>query len=291
MSSTAAAPDPGAVDCGPLAGLPRPLAFVLSGGSSSGATQVGMLRALHDAGVAPDLIVGTSVGAINGVMVAGPPEEGLARLESVWEQVNRDTILGSSGIRCLPRLIRTRRHLFPSDALRSLISGHIPARRFDALRVPFVAMATRVAGGRATALRCGDLEQALLASAAIPGVFPCVQIDGQDYLDGGITANVPVRPAIEHGARSVIVLSSAPPDCDRTVPTNIAETLQWVTHLMMRSQVSSDVSHLGAGHAIVELPRSSPHGLSPFDFSRTRELIETAYETTSGFLVQQAAVA
>ncbi len=287
MGSPAAAPDPRLVQCGPMAGLPRPLAFVLSGGAASGATQVGMLRALHEAGVVPDLIVGTSVGAINGVMVAGPVEEGLARLESVWQQIDRDTILGGSSIACLPRLVRTRRHLFPPDSLRALIRRHIPARRFDDLDVPFVAIATRVAGGTPTALGRGDLETALLASAAIPGVFPRVEIDGHSYFDGGITANVPVRQAVELGARSVVVLSSAPAG-DRELPTNIAETLQWATHLLMRSQQSADVSHLGE-HAIVELPRSSPHGLSPFDFGRTGELIETAYRATLEFLRSGAA--
>lgn len=269
---------------GQLADLPRPLAFVLSGGAASGATQVGMLAALRDAHVVPDLIVGTSVGAINGVMTAALPDAGADHLAEVWGRIDRDEILGSSSLRCLPRLVRTRRHLFPPDALRGLIRRNVPVRCFDALAVPFVAVATEVTKGTPAALASGNLEDALLASAAIPGVFPRVQIDGAWYFDGGVTANVPVAQAVELGARSVLVLNSAPPATPRDLPTNIAETMQYVASLLMRNQTSATVGHLGHRGPIVELPRTSPHGLGPFDFSRTSELIDVAYERTMRFL-------
>ncbi|MDH3754272.1 MAG: patatin-like phospholipase family protein [Acidimicrobiia bacterium] len=267
-----------------VAGLPRPLAFVLSGGASSGATQVGMLRALRDAGIRPDIVVGTSVGAINGVMVAGSTDSGVDRLSDVWGEIDRDEILGSSSIRCLPRLFRTRRHLFPPDALRALIQRNLPVRRFDALPVRFAAVATHVAQGTPTLLLDGDIERALLASAAIPGIFPRVEIDGHWYFDGGVTANIPVRQAVELGARSVVVLDAAPPPADRDQPSNIAETLQHVAGLLMRSQISSDVSHMRGHCDLVELPRCTPQRVGPFDFSRSAELMERAYKRTRRFL-------
>ena len=269
-----------------VADLPRPLAFVLSGGASSGATQVGMLRALRDAGIRPDIVVGTSVGAINGVMVAGAGDGGVDRLREVWAEIDRDEILGSSSIRCLPRLVRTRRHLFPPDALRALIQRNLPAERFESLPVRFAAVATHVAQGEPTLLITGDLEQALLASAAIPGVFPRVEIDGHWYFDGGVTANIPVRQAVELGARSVVVLDAAPPPAERDQPTNIAETIQYVAGLLMRSQSSADVSQMRGLCELVQLPRCTPQRIGPFDFSRSHELIELAYARTRQFLLE-----
>lgn len=273
---------------GQVADLPRPLAFVLSGGAASGATQVGMLAALRDHGVVPDLVVGTSVGAINGVMAAACPVAGPDQLAEVWRVIGRDEILGSSGFRCLPRLVRTRRHLFPPDALRGLIRRNVPVRCFDALSVRFVAVATEVTKGAPASLASGNLEDALLASAAIPGVFPRVEIDGEWYFDGGVTANVPVAQAIELGARSVLVLNSAPPPTPRDLPTNIAETMHYVASLLMRNQNSATAAHLGHRGPVLELPRTSPHGLGPFDFSSTAELIDRAYEATRCFLAGAA---
>lgn len=271
-----------------LAALPRPLAFVLSGGAASGASQVGMLAALRDAGVVPDIVVGTSVGAINGVMVASMQGAGVDRLTQVWSDIDRQEILGSSSIRCLPRLFRTRRHLFPPDALRSLIQRNLPVDRFDSLPIRFAAVATHVADGSPTVLQGGELEPALLASAAIPGVFPRVEIDGQWYFDGGVTANVPVRQAVELGARSVVVLDAAPPPSEREQPTNIAETLQYVASLLMRSQISADVTHMRGLCDLIQLPRSTPAGIGPFDFSRSAELIELAYVQTRRFLARSS---
>ena len=150
--------------------------------------------------------------------------------------------------------------------------------------MPFAAVATRVACGGATLLRNGWLEPALLATAAIPGIFPRVEIDGHWYFDGGVTANLPIRQALDLGAETVVVLNAAPPATDRDLPTNIAETLHYVTTVLMRNQVSADIEHLRERHTILELPRTSPHGLSPFDFSGTAELVDTAYADASAFL-------
>lgn len=276
--------------CARLSDLPRPLAFVLSGGAASGATQVGMLQALRDAGVHPDLIVGTSVGAINGAVIAARPDDGAEYLADIWAQIDRDEILGSSGIRSLPRLVRTRRHLFPPDALRSLIRRHLPVREFGALATQFIAVATRVAGGTPALLGNGAIEPALLASAAIPGIFPRVEVNGEWYFDGGVTANVPIRQAFQAGAAAVLVLNAAPPLTDRDLPGNIAETLQYVASVLMRNQVAAEPAP-DERHRVLELPRSSPHGLGVFDFSRTAELIGLGRAATAAALGADRALA
>ena len=269
--------------CGGLGELPRPLAFVLSGGAASGATQVGMLLALRDAHVAPDMIIGTSVGAINGVMIAAHPDDGALRLRDVWATLDKEGLLGSSSLRSLPRLVRTRRHLYRSDGLRGLLHSHLSCRSFDQLALPFVAVATNASAGTTALLQRGPLEPALLASAAIPGIFPRVEIDGAWYFDGGITANVPVRQALRLGAQSVIVLNASPPAGERPLPANIAETIQYAVSLMMRNQAAAEAVGDEA-RPIVRLPQTSPANVGVFDFARARELIDLAHGVTGAWL-------
>jgi NTE family protein len=113
-----------------------------------------------------------------------------------------------------------------------------------------------------------------------------VEIDGHWYFDGGVTANIPVRQAMELGARTVVVLDAAPPPAQRDQPANIAETIQYVAGLLMRSQSSADVSHMRGLCELVELPRCTPQRIGPFDFSRSHELMELAYDRTRRFLME-----
>ena len=266
---------------------PRPLAFVLSGGSASGAVQVGMLAALTDAGLRPDLIVGTSVGAVNGSLMAASPETGAEKLREIWTGLERADVVGSNrSLRTLSCLVRTRRHLFEADGLKALIREHLPARTFEDLPVSFTAVATNARTGSTALLNEGELEPAVLASAAIPGAFPRVEIDDEWYFDGGVTANVPVRQALQLGAGSLVVLDTAPPATDRELTSNIAGTIQHALSVMMRSQTSNVVDDLVPGERVIRLPAATPDGVGVFDFSRTAELIERGYETTANFLTQ-----
>lgn len=279
---------PALVQAGPFVALseelPRPLAFVLTGGAASGASQVGMLQALQAAGLQPDLIVGTSVGAINGAMVAADPDNGAQRLGDAWSAIDRDGLLGSSSLRCLPRLVRTRRHLFSPEGLQTLIRGHLDVETFEELDARFVAVATAAVSGTAATLASGALEPALLASTAIPGVFPRVEIAGDWYFDGGVTANVPVRQALELGAQSVLVLNAAPVAGNRELPTNIAETLQYAVHLMMRCQAAAEPLSRHAGRPVITLPQTTPPDVGVFDFDRAEELIGLGYAATQEWL-------
>ena len=269
-----------------LTGLGGPVAFVLSGGAASGAVQVGMLRALAEAGVRPDLVVGTSVGAVNGVMVAADPVSGWEQLAEVWAQIDRAAVLGSNrSLRTWSCLMRTRRHLFETDSLQLLLRDNLPATTFDQLAVPFAAVVTNAATGTTELLGAGHLETALLASAAIPGAFPRVEIDGQMYFDGGVTANVPVRPAFELGAGTVVVLDSATELHEGEPPTTIAGTMQYVVGLMMRSQ-TSNVMEAERESRVIRLPLATPPGIGVFDFARTEELIDLGYEKTRAFLTE-----
>lgn len=268
-----------------------PLAFVLSGGAASGAVQVGMLQALAEAGIRPDLIVGTSVGALNGVLVAADPSDLGSRLADVWLGLERGDVLGSNrSLRTWSCLVRTRRHLFEADALATFLRDNLPVPTFEELSVPFAAVVTKVQTGQTAVLQDGELETALLASTAIPGAFPRVEIDGELYFDGGVTANVPVRQALELGAGTVIVLDSAPEPAEFETPTNIAGTIQHALGLMMRAQTSNLVPDDTPNANVVRLPLATPSGVGVFDFDRTAELIERGNTRTAEFLTDQSSV-
>lgn len=191
--------------------LPRPIGFVLSGGSSLGALQVGMLQALQEAGLAPDLLVGTSVGALNAAFVAGGfTAERLAALAEIWRAVRTDQVFAGVGVRTLWRALTGSGSLASPAGLARLVERHLPPDHAD-LVIPCAAVATDLASGQPVVLRQGDLRRAVMASAAIPGVFPPVRIGARTLVDGGVVAQVPLLAARDLGARTLVVLDAGFP--------------------------------------------------------------------------------
>jgi NTE family protein len=182
-------------------------AFVLGGGGVLGAAEVGMLRALFDRGIRPDLVVGTSVGAINGALVAADPTPAAVdRLRTVWEELTSEGILAGSVFARVGTLVRTRTHLHPHEPLRDLLSERLPVRSFAELEVPFQCVAASIERAAEHWFTDGDLVDAVLASCAVPGLLPPVEIDGEHYLDGGLVHSVPVGRAVALGAGTIYVL-------------------------------------------------------------------------------------
>ena len=186
-----------------LEGLPRPVALVLSGGGVCGAAQVGAAHVLERRGFAPDLIVGTSVGALNGVVAAAFPHEAASLLDQMWTRLRRRDAFPINRS-------RSRASIFDDRGLRNLIARAGLPSDIEQLTVPFTAVAMDLASGGEVLLDHGDLESALLASAAIPGVLPPVERGGLQLVDGAAVACVPVRAAVVQGAASVVVLSAGP---------------------------------------------------------------------------------
>jgi len=181
-------------------------AFVLGGGGMLGAHEVGMLAALADAGVRPDVVVGTSIGAINGGFVAADPDGAAGRLEAVWRSDVVRTVFRSSLIGRLGTLARTGTHLHQNLPLRRLLEAHLPVRRFEELACPFQCVAASVEKASAAWFHSGPVIPAVLASAAVPGLLPPVRIDGEHYFDGGLVHSIPVGRAVQLGATRVFVL-------------------------------------------------------------------------------------
>ena len=180
-------------------------AFVFAGGGSLGAIQVGMLRSLVSAGVRPDLVVGASVGALNASYFAGlPSAEGVANLARIWSQLRRSDIFPFT-LAAAFGLIRHPGNVVDPGGLRRLIETNLPFRRIEDAQVPLHIMATNQQG-QAVRLSRGSAVEAILASTAIPAIFPPVEIESEALMDGAIAANTPMLMAAELGASRIILL-------------------------------------------------------------------------------------
>ena len=259
-----------------------PVAFVLAGGASFGSIQVGMLRALADSDLRPDLIVGTSVGSLNGAVLAEDPEAAPIRLTELWSTVTRADIFGGVISAAVNVAARTPA-VVSNDGLKSFISRAIAARDFADLQVPHTAMATDFDRGTPVPLREGELISALLASAAIPLVFPTVPRDGKRLVDGGLVANVPIGEAIAQGAKTVVVLDCGftvfPPDQDDSSTGRLLRTAA----IMVAQQVRRDFER-AEGATILYLPGPWPAEIRPDDFSRSIALADAAEELSRAWL-------
>jgi NTE family protein len=191
--------------------LPRPIAFVFSGGSSLGALHVGMLRAVQEAGLEPDLLVGTSVGAINAAfMGAGFGRARIDQLADIWRSIRTDQVFAGLGWWSTLRSLLGSGTLASPAGLGSILDRALPASYAD-LRIPTAVVAADLCTGRAAVLEDGDLRRNVLASTAIPGVFPPVTRGEQILVDGGVVAHVPLLPASDLGARTMVVFDAGFP--------------------------------------------------------------------------------
>jgi NTE family protein len=183
-------------------------AFVLGGGGGPlGAHEVGMLRALVERGIVPDLVLGTSVGAINGVAIAADPTvAGVERLTETWSAIDSSTVFAGSVLVRLATLARTRTHLHDGEALRALLAQAIPVERIEDLAVPFQCVAASIERACEHWFIEGPVVDAVLASSSVPGLLPPVLVGGEHFIDGGIVNSIPVRRAVELGAKRIFVL-------------------------------------------------------------------------------------
>jgi NTE family protein len=248
-------------------------AFVFAGGGSLGAVQVGMLRVLLAAGVRPDFVVGASVGAINASYFAGAPDAGgVAALARIWSGLRRADIFPFTLASAIG-LIRHPGKLVAPDGLRRLIETNLPFPRIEDASVPLHIMATNQQG-QPVRLSSGPAVEAIMASTAIPGVFPPVEIGGEALMDGAIAANTPMLLAAQLGASRIIILPTGYA-CALTEPPKraVAKALHAIT-LLIAWQLMHELEHLPTDIQVHLVPTLCPLAVSPFDFSAATELIE-----------------
>jgi NTE family protein len=254
-------------------------AFVLSGGGSLGAIQVGMMRVLLASGVRPDFIVGTSVGAINAAYFACAPHlDGVAGLERIWAGLRRADIF-PFGLTSLFGLFKHPGNVVDPAGLRRVVEANLPCARIEETKIPLHIMATNH-HGQMVRLSGGPAVEAILASTAIPGVFPHVEIDGEILMDGAVAANTPVRLAAELGASRIIILPTGYACALKEPPrTVIGKALHAVT-LLIAWQLMHELEVLPHDIEVHLVPTLCPLAISPFDFSASRQLIERAEESS-----------
>ncbi|MFQ5437104.1 MAG: patatin-like phospholipase family protein [Anaerolineae bacterium] len=265
--------------------LPKPVAFVFSGGAALGALQVGMLRALRDADIRPDLVVGTSVGALNGAVIADRGlDEGILALEALWRGLRREDVFPGGRLARARQFISSRVSIFPNGSLGELVCRMLTVDRFDDLQIPFGALATELISYHGALFTAGQIHPALLASAAIPGVYPPVEINGVTYVDGALTAHVPLGAAAQMGAKSLVVLEAGDTCHRKEPPRHAAEMMLVSLHAALRQRVVVEAPAIAARMPVLYLPTPCPISKTLLDFSASNILMTQAAEMTAAFL-------
>lgn len=263
--------------------MTRDTAFVLAGGGSLGAVQVGMLMALTEAGLRPDLVLGSSVGALNAAWFANAPDmEGLARLAGIWRDLRRVDIFPFSLAGLLGVLRRSDSMVDPAH-LRRFIERHLSFERIEDTRLPLHVMATDQQGS-AVRLSAGPVVDALMASAAVPGIFPVVTIAGRPLMDGAIAANTPLRTAVELGASRIVVLPTGYACALERPPQGVIARILHAVTLLIAWQLMHEIETMPQGVTVHLAPALCPLAVSPYDFSASQALIERARQGTRDWI-------
>ena len=267
------------------------IAFVLSGGGSKGALEVGALRALFEAGVQPDMLVGTSVGGLNAAFIAVEPSlTRVDKLANLWRTVRRTDIYPGNKLHVAWRLARGHGSLYSNETFYRYIQRHnAEADTFSDLKGArcYIVVtnldtgAMRVMGDRPT----DRVVDAIMATTALPPLHPPYPLDDGDYVDGGAVALLPIEVALERGAREIyalhIVDGPMPPIARRTVLHVSGKAIG----ALVQRQWQTSVALAGSrGVRLYHIQLSPPVPCSLSDYTKTDLLIQAGYDQTVEFL-------
>jgi NTE family protein len=260
-----------------------------------GAYEVGMLRALLEAGIKPDLVLGTSVGAINGsVLAAEPTSEAVARLAELWTGLTGGGVFEANLFSRLGTAARTRTHMHSNATLRKMLESDLPVARIEELTVPFQCVAASIERAAEHWFTEGPIADAVLASCAVPGLLPPVAIDGEHYLDGGLVDSVPVGRAVALGARTIYVLHVGRLGQPLRPPRRAWEVAAVAFEIVRRHRFTRDIANLPPGITVHLLPTGADTDRATNwaqyvryrAFNETRERILQAYTASAAYLNQ-----
>ena len=268
-------------------------AFVLGGGGLLGAGEVGMLQALLETGIRPDLVVGTSVGAVNGAAVAADPTpDAVQTLRGMWLGLATSGLYAGGALRRVGHLARTRTHAHPNEPLRELLQRQLGDLRIEDLPVTFQCVAASIERAAEHWFTDGSLVDAVLASSAVPGVLPPVRVGDETFLDGGLVNSIPLERAVVLGATTVYVLQVGRVDRPLTAPTKPWEVAAVAFEIARRHRFARDMAALPDGVTVHVLPTGAEEpprygdlsSLRYRDFGTVERRIAEAYAATRHYL-------
>lgn len=253
-------------------------AFVLAGGASLGAIEAGMVEALYERGIAPDYLVGTSAGALNAAFLGGRPTDVATahELQAVWRDLDRDDVFPPRPRILIGAALGRRNHFFPNDGLRALIEEKLAVGRLEELAIPTGLVACDMLSGEELLLDTGPIVDAALASAAIPGVYPPVPIDGRPAVDGGVANNTPITHAIARGCERIYVLPTGVSLELHELPKSAIAMFIQGASLLLHQRLRFEIEALRDEAELIVLPPPWPLDVLPTDFTRADELITRA---------------
>ncbi len=266
------------------------IAFVLGGGGLLGAYEIGMMRALSEAGIRPDLIVGTSVGAFNGAFLAADPSNAVDLLAKAWSGGGAGSVFGGSFLSRMSTLVRSGTHLHSTHLLAEALDDYLPVQRIEDLEVPFHCVAAHIERAQARWFTRGPITPAVLASCAVPGILPPVRIGDEHFYDGGLVHSIPIGRAVREGARTIYVLQVGRVETPLTSPRRPWEVGLVAFEIARRYRFAEEMDELPEDVTVHVLPAGGTGqgtGLSQLryrDASRVEANIERAYAASSAYL-------
>jgi NTE family protein len=242
-----------------------------------------MLHSLASRGIVADMVVGSSAGALNGAYYAGNPTiEGIQRLDAIWRGLRRSDVFPLTWRTILGFLYR-RDFLVTSDALRQLVDDNLGYRNLEDAILPVHIVATDILTGGTVVMSEGPAARAIIASAAVPAAFEPVHFNGLYLADGAISSNTPVSVAVARGARRLIVLPTGYACALEKPPVGaVANALHALTLLIAR-QLMNELKRLDSSVEYFVVPPLCSLTETPYDFSKTSELIERAAKSTDAW--------
>jgi NTE family protein len=269
------------------------VAFALSGGGNLGAMHAGGLRALVEAGIEPDQLTGASIGALNAAFCATHPGlAGCVRLQTAWSDIRRKDVFRFELSRAIAGFLGVRNHLVTTKRLEVVIHEWLGIERIEEATVPFAAVATDALTGEIVVMSRGEVASALLASTAIPGIFPPVWREGRWLVDGSLSAGCPAAEALELGADVVYAFMTTTAPRRRPPRGAVAAAMSSVSLLtakMHASRLDEAARNAEArGGAVHHVPSPFPEAPSPFDFAQGAALSAAGYRCAVGWLGDQA---
>jgi NTE family protein len=252
-----------------------------------------MLRALFEHGVVPELVVGTSVGALNGAAIAAKPTlEMVNRLRDVWLNIDDEGIFGGSIFAGAANFVRSRTHMHSNRSLRMLIEQMAGVTKFEDLTIPFQCVAACIERAAEHWFSEGPLVDAILASSAVPGVLPPVEIAGEHFVDGGIVNSIPIARAVELGATEIFVLHVGRIERPLTPPKTPIQVAIVAFEIARRHRFARDLATLPKGVTAHVLPTGRPKRpakgqlseLNFRDFKAVSDRMDRAHRATAAYL-------